>query len=60
MRKSLSTRFRNRHSGGHRLLVASVLAGCAPKKTYIPVVSKGLQHQFWQTVKPAPKPRPKQ
>jgi ribose transport system substrate-binding protein len=33
------------------LLVASVLAGCAPKKTYIPVVSKGLQHQFWQTVK---------
>jgi ribose transport system substrate-binding protein len=28
-----------------------VLAGCAPKKTYIPVISKGFQHQFWQAVK---------
>jgi ribose transport system substrate-binding protein len=27
------------------------LAGCAPKKMYIPVISKGFQHQFWQTVK---------
>jgi len=29
----------------------AVLAGCAPKKIYIPVVSKGFQHQFWQAVK---------
>jgi len=27
------------------------LAGCAPKKIYIPVISKGFQHQFWQAVK---------
>ncbi len=31
--------------------MALVLAGCAPKKPYIPVISKGFQHQFWQTVK---------
>ena len=30
---------------------ALVLAGCAPQKIYIPVISKGFQHQFWQTVK---------
>src|SRR5208337_1735904 len=29
----------------------AVLAGCAPKKIYIPVISKGFQHQFWQAVK---------
>jgi ribose transport system substrate-binding protein len=34
---------------GALLLVA--LTGCAPKKTYIPVISKGFQHQFWQAVK---------
>jgi ribose transport system substrate-binding protein len=34
---------------GAMLLVA--LTGCAPKKTYIPVISKGFQHQFWQAVK---------
>ena len=37
------------------ILAASVLllavTGCAPKKTYIPVISKGFQHQFWQAVK---------
>jgi ribose transport system substrate-binding protein len=27
------------------------LTACAPKKTYIPVISKGFQHQFWQAVK---------
>jgi len=27
------------------------ILGCAPKRTYIPVISKGFQHQFWQTVK---------
>jgi ribose transport system substrate-binding protein len=27
------------------------VTGCAPKKTYIPVISKGFQHQFWQAVK---------
>jgi len=27
------------------------LAGCKPAKIYIPVISKGFQHQFWQTVK---------
>jgi ribose transport system substrate-binding protein len=27
------------------------LVGCAPAKIYIPVISKGFQHQFWQTVK---------
>jgi ribose transport system substrate-binding protein len=31
------------------LLVA--LVGCQPAKIYIPVISKGFQHQFWQTVK---------
>jgi len=30
---------------------ALVLAGCGPQKIYIPVISKGFQHQFWQTVK---------
>ena len=37
------------------LLVAAglllALVGCKPKKMYIPVISKGFQHQFWQTVK---------
>jgi len=37
------------------LLVAAglvfALAGCKPAKIYIPVISKGFQHQFWQTVK---------
>ena len=28
-----------------------ILSGCAPKKIYIPVISKGFQHQFWQAVK---------
>ena len=32
-------------------LALMVLASCAPKKIYIPVISKGFQHQFWQTVK---------
>ena len=27
------------------------LTACAPKKIYIPVISKGFQHQFWQAVK---------
>ena len=31
------------------LLVA--LVSCAPGKIYIPVISKGFQHQFWQAVK---------
>lgn len=46
------------------LMVVSMLASCAPKaaaptaapaassaKPYIPVISKGFQHQFWQAVK---------
>jgi ribose transport system substrate-binding protein len=37
------------------LVAAAVLAfaftACAPKKIYIPVISKGFQHQFWQAVK---------
>src|SRR5512133_2954352 len=46
------------------LMVISMLASCAPKaaaptaapaassaKPYIPVISKGFQHQFWQAVK---------
>ncbi len=37
------------------LLVAAAmlvaLVQCKPKKMYIPVISKGFQHQFWQTVK---------
>jgi ribose transport system substrate-binding protein len=38
------------------LVVVSMIAGCAPKpatatKPYIPVISKGFQHQFWQAVK---------
>ena len=40
------------------LVIASLVAGCggaAPaatgKKPYIPVISKGFQHQFWQAVK---------
>ena len=39
------------------LLVVAMLAACAPaaapatKKPYIPVISKGFQHQFWQAVK---------
>src|SRR5574341_61595 len=45
------------------LMVISMLASCAPKpaataapqqpaaKVYIPVISKGFQHQFWQAVK---------
>jgi len=32
-------------------VVAFALAGCGPQKIYIPVISKGFQHQFWQTVK---------
>jgi len=27
------------------------LVSCAPKKIYIPVISKGIQQQFWQTMK---------
>jgi ribose transport system substrate-binding protein len=34
---------------GAVMLVA--LVQCKPKKMYIPVISKGFQHQFWQTVK---------
>ena len=34
---------------GAALLLA--VTGCAPKKIYIPVISKGFQHQFWQAVK---------
>jgi ribose transport system substrate-binding protein len=33
---------------------AALLGGCKPKapaETYIPVISKGFQHQFWQAVK---------
>ncbi|MGA2641977.1 MAG: BMP family ABC transporter substrate-binding protein, partial [Spirochaetia bacterium] len=45
-------RFFKRFGG---LLVAvgllAALVGCAPAKIYIPVISKGFQHQFWQTVK---------
>ncbi len=35
------------------MIVATLLAACggASKKTYIPVISKGFQHQFWQAVK---------
>lgn len=36
------------------LLVAAMIVACAPavaKKPYIPVISKGFQHQFWQAVK---------
>lgn len=37
------------------LLVAAsfavALISCGPGKIYIPVISKGFQHQFWQTVK---------
>jgi ribose transport system substrate-binding protein len=39
------------------LVVAALLVGCAApaaapaKKPYIPVISKGFQHQFWQAVK---------
>src|SRR5512136_605377 len=40
------------------LVIASLVAGCggagapaAGKKPYIPVISKGFQHQFWQAVK---------
>ncbi|MFC5529334.1 ABC transporter substrate-binding protein [Cohnella yongneupensis] len=38
------------------MLVASVLGACSKKddsdkKMYIPVISKGFQHQFWQAVK---------
>ncbi|HBY09495.1 MAG TPA: BMP family ABC transporter substrate-binding protein [Chloroflexi bacterium] len=39
------------------LLVVAVLVGCGSKDTsdsgkpYIPVISKGFQHQFWQAVK---------
>ena len=46
-------------------VVVAMIAGCAPKpaaeepaapaqpaaKLYIPVISKGFQHQFWQAVK---------
>jgi ribose transport system substrate-binding protein len=34
--------------------LALAIAGCAkpaPKETYIPLISKGFQHQFWQAVK---------
>jgi len=42
------------------LVVMAVIAGCSPQATqapetpekpYIPVISKGFQHQFWQAVK---------
>jgi len=36
------------------LIAAGLLftvAACKPAKMYIPVISKGFQHQFWQTVK---------
>jgi len=39
------------------VVLALVLAGCAPKQpeaaqsVYIPLISKGFQHQFWQAVK---------
>ncbi|HET7838126.1 MAG TPA: ABC transporter substrate-binding protein [Rectinemataceae bacterium] len=36
------------------LALVLVVAGCAkpaPKETYIPLISKGFQHQFWQAVK---------
>src|SRR5512137_2103075 len=45
------------------VLIAAVIGGCAPAATptaapekpaakpYIPVISKGFQHQFWQSVK---------
>ncbi len=36
------------------LALILVVAGCAkpaPKETYIPLISKGFQHQFWQAVK---------
>jgi ribose transport system substrate-binding protein len=36
------------------VLVSVLLGACAPaaaKKPYIPVISKGFQHQFWQAVK---------
>jgi len=36
------------------MLVSLLLSACAPaaaKKPYIPVISKGFQHQFWQAVK---------
>ena len=39
---------------GVLLLAAGLLfaiAACQPAKIYIPVISKGFQHQFWQTVK---------
>ncbi len=39
---------------GVLLLAAGMLVAlvqCKPKKMYIPVISKGFQHQFWQTVK---------
>lgn len=38
-----------------KLIVAAALAVCAPNvkaaEPYIPVISKGFQHQFWQAVK---------
>ncbi len=36
------------------MLVSLLISACAPaaaKKPYIPVISKGFQHQFWQAVK---------
>lgn len=36
------------------LIIAALVAGCGGKKSdkpYIPVISKGFQHQFWQAVK---------
>ena len=39
------------------MAVMILIAGCAPQaapadeKPYIPVISKGFQHQFWQAVK---------
>lgn len=33
------------------LLVAAPLVGFAQSKIYIPLISKGFQHQFWQAVK---------
>ncbi len=52
MRKSVRLILRTAIVVATIVLAASVLAGCAkPRKMFIPVVSKGLQHQFWQTVK---------
>ncbi|HWR23727.1 MAG TPA: substrate-binding domain-containing protein, partial [Feifaniaceae bacterium] len=33
------------------VLMSVAAFGCAPSKPYIAMISKGFQHQFWQTVK---------